>query len=128
MKLSFGFVTALFLASGALAAPAAMEDPTSMGIMSSTMTRIRQGKESLRQRQRNAGQFAPNSYANIMAVTTCSGGKAAGYSCSNVNMHGFLSHQAMGSTTREGNDVWGWTAPNGRELVAVGETDGWLAS
>ncbi|KAF8470816.1 hypothetical protein BDZ91DRAFT_654077 [Kalaharituber pfeilii] len=89
------------------------------------MSRIRNQKESFRQKQRNEGMFAPDSYANVMAVTPCSDGKSGGtYSCSNVDMYGFLSHQAMGSTTREGNDVWGWTSPDGRELAAVGQTDG----
>ncbi|KAK3066138.1 hypothetical protein LTS18_001976 [Coniosporium uncinatum] len=54
----------------------------------------------------------------------CRNGQANGYACENVDMLDFMSHEEMRSDTREGNDVWGWTAPNGREFAAVGQTDG----
>lgn len=37
----------------------------------------------------------------------CVNGKAGEYSCDKVNMLSFLSHAEMGSTTKEGNDIWG---------------------
>jgi hypothetical protein len=90
-----------------------------------SMAEVRQRKEKLRDSSRKIGAFATNAYSSVAAVNTCTNGKAAStYSCSNVDMHGFLSHQAMGSSTREGNDIWGWTSPTGREFGVVGQTDG----
>ncbi|KAL8935010.1 MAG: hypothetical protein Q9216_005630, partial [Gyalolechia sp. 2 TL-2023] len=84
-----------------------------------------------------------NSRAAAQAVrpTPCVNGKSGEYSCDKVDMLSFLSHRQMGSTTKEGNDIWGkhdrsqagtkcvdaitgWTSPDGREFGAVGQTDG----
>ena len=78
--------------------------------------------------------------ARVMGTMPCTNGKAGEYACENVDMLSFLSHQEMGSTTKEGNDIWGkrswpcvlslltgpegWTSPDGREFGAVGQTDG----
>ena len=45
--------------------------------------------------------------ARVMAPMPCTNGKAGEYACDNVDMLSFLSHQEMGSTTKEGNDIWG---------------------
>jgi hypothetical protein len=63
-------------------------------------------KESHRAARIAAGLFDPDQYQPLSA-TKCVGGKAGEFSCSNVDLLSFLSHQDMGSTTREGNDVWG---------------------
>lgn len=39
--------------------------------------------------------------------SSCVSGLAAGYTCSNVDLVGFLRHQDTGSTARAGNDIWG---------------------
>ncbi|KAL2266740.1 hypothetical protein VTJ83DRAFT_6092 [Remersonia thermophila] len=46
------------------------------------------------------------------------------YKCRNVDLHGFISHADLGSSVKLGNDVWGWTAPGGREFGIVGQRDG----
>jgi hypothetical protein len=61
------------------------------------------------------GLFKPNSYIDL-GKTPCVDGKAGEYSCESTNLLGFLSHQAMGNTTREGNDVWDmFTSSHGRD-------------
>ena len=88
---------AFFTAVAALAAGAA----------AGSMAELRKLKLLAWAEQREAGAFDADQYASSAAVTSCVSGKAGEYGCSNVNMHGFLSHQAMGSSTREGNDIWG---------------------
>lgn len=60
---------------------------------------------------RAAGAFNKydNTNARMQAVgpTPCVNGKAGEYSCDKVNLLSFLSHAEMGSSTKEGNDVWG---------------------
>ena len=63
-------------------------------------------------------------YHKILKTTPCINGKAGEYQCRNVNMHGFLSHEDLGSQVKMGNDIWGWTSPSGREFGVVGQRDG----
>ncbi|KAK3293041.1 uncharacterized protein B0H64DRAFT_204892 [Chaetomium fimeti] len=67
-------------------------------------------------------------YRKVTSKQRCVNGVAgkgnAAYRCNNVDLHGFLSHEDLASTTKAGNDVWGWTAPGGREFGIVGQTDG----
>ena len=77
-----------------------------------TMDRLMSMKLTQREAHRAAGAFAPARYsstskATSKAVTKCKNGKAGEYACENVDMHSFLSHEEMGSKTREGNDIWG---------------------
>lgn len=58
-------------------------------------------------KMRAEGMFDPNRVASMAQKVTCSGGKAGDYSCDHVDLLSFLSHEDMGSITREGNDVWG---------------------
>ncbi|KAF2835453.1 hypothetical protein M501DRAFT_942061, partial [Patellaria atrata CBS 101060] len=83
---------------------------------------LMQMKTALRQSERAAGVFARGKYRSKNKVP-CRNGKAGEYSCGNVDLYSFLTHEQMGSTTREGNDIWGW-AYRGREFGAVGQTDG----
>ncbi|KAK4159871.1 hypothetical protein QBC43DRAFT_326476 [Cladorrhinum sp. PSN259] len=73
--------------------------------------------------QNEAGVYDINRYA-AQAATSCVNGKAGEYQCKNVDLISFLRHQDMGSSTRKGNDIWGWTSSTGREFGAVGQTDG----
>ncbi|KAI4289313.1 MAG: hypothetical protein L6R35_001413 [Caloplaca aegaea] len=66
----------------------------------------------------------PNARVQAVGPTACVNGKAGEYSCDKVNLLSFLSHAEMGSSTKEGNDIWGWTSADGREFGAVGQTDG----
>lgn len=60
---------------------------------------------------RAAGVFDRYDNARMQAQpvgpTSCVNGKAGEYSCDKVDLLSFLSHQEMGSTTKEGNDIWG---------------------
>ncbi|KAJ9668311.1 hypothetical protein H2201_001359 [Coniosporium apollinis] len=89
----------------------------------SEMERLMEMKTAERQAMRSRGDFAKGKHAR-REKEKCRNGKAGEYACDNVDMLDFISHEEMGSTTREGNDVWGWTSPDGREFGAVGQTDG----
>ncbi|KFA67602.1 hypothetical protein S40285_09567 [Stachybotrys chlorohalonatus IBT 40285] len=71
-----------------------------------------------------AGAFDLDRYEVLQAATACTNGRAGEYQCSNIDMMAFLRHQDMGSSTRTGNDIWGWTSSTGREFGIVGQTDG----
>ncbi|KAK0650028.1 hypothetical protein B0T16DRAFT_509074 [Cercophora newfieldiana] len=71
-----------------------------------------------------SGAYDLNRYQALEATTPCVNGKAGEYQCNKVDLVAFLRHQDMGSSTRKGNDVWGWTSSTGREFGAVGQTDG----
>ncbi|KIL87275.1 hypothetical protein FAVG1_09833 [Fusarium avenaceum] len=89
------------------------------------MKELRQRKMALRESEAAAGVFDKDRYKKLSSATSCTDGKAGGYSCNNVDLLGFLRHQDMGSRTREGNDIWGWThAASGREFALQGQTDG----
>ncbi|CBF78913.1 hypothetical protein AN7181.2 [Aspergillus nidulans FGSC A4] len=88
-----------------------------------TMEYLMSLKQQSRERARSQGLFDINRYPDEGAKK-CKNGKAGEYSCENVDLLSFLSHQALGSVTREGNDVWGWTSAEGREFGIVGQTDG----
>lgn len=57
------------------------------------------------------------------ALTACSGGSAAGYDCSNVDLLSVLPLSAFGSSAT--NDIWGWTDPiTSHEYALIGLNDG----
>ena len=93
MKLS-----ALFLASLAATLHAQVE-----------MDRLMDMKIKHWDSMRAAGVFDKYDNARVAAVgpTPCVNGKSGEYSCEKVDFLSFLSHAQMGSTTKEGNDVWG---------------------
>jgi hypothetical protein len=70
------------------------------------MSHLMSLKMQSRERARASGLFQVNRYMD-RGATKCKNGKAGEYSCDNVDLNAFLSHQAMGSVTREGNDIWG---------------------
>ncbi|KAH7408776.1 hypothetical protein DE146DRAFT_388339 [Phaeosphaeria sp. MPI-PUGE-AT-0046c] len=88
-----------------------------------SMEVLKEKKLAHQSAKEQAGQFAMNAYS-AMDATACVNGTAGEYKCNNVDMMGFLRHQDMGSRTRVGNDIWGWTSSTGREFGAVGQTDG----
>ena len=73
----------------------------------SRMASLKAMKEATRQRMKAEGAFDANKYKSFQGVTPCVDGKAGEYSCNSVDLYGFLTHGDMGSTTREGNDLWG---------------------
>ena len=57
------------------------------------------------------------------AVTTCSGGMAGTYPCSNIDLMSFLALDDIGGGS--GNDIWGWTdSSTGEEYAIMGRTNG----
>ncbi|PSN63745.1 hypothetical protein BS50DRAFT_602463 [Corynespora cassiicola Philippines] len=88
-----------------------------------SMEVMRQKKIDHQAEKEAQGVFAVDAYA-LQGATPCTNGTAGEYKCNNVDLLGFLRHQDMGSRTRVGNDVWGWTSADGREFGAVGQTDG----
>ncbi|KAF8637031.1 hypothetical protein AX16_010886 [Volvariella volvacea WC 439] len=81
-------------------------------------------KESTFQRQLDAGAYDSSQYASIQAFTPCVNGKAAGYSCSNIDLYSYTPHSALGSSVGQGSSSWGWTSPDGREIIIVAQADG----
>ena len=71
-------------------------------------------------------------YAKIDKVVPCVNGLATAvegdplqtFRCKNLDLYDFKSHAELGSETGEGSSSWGWTSPDGRELLAIGQKDG----
>lgn len=71
------------------------------------MEDLRAMKLKFAKEQEEAGFFDAGRYPSTMAAKKCEGGKAGDFKCQGVDLMGFLSHEAMKSKTRAGNDVWG---------------------
>ncbi len=72
---------------------------------------------------RARAEAAPRGQDRARSATTCTGGFAGPYPCSNVDLLAFLPVASMGGV--EGNDLWGWTDPvSGREWALMGLTNG----
>ncbi len=57
------------------------------------------------------------------SITSCAGGFAGAYPCSNVDLMAFLPLNQIGGGS--GNDIWGWTDPQtGKEYAIMGRTNG----
>lgn len=39
-------------------------------------------------------------------------------------MYHFLPHAELGSAVGQGSSSWGWTSPDGREILAIGQKEG----
>lgn len=60
---------------------------------------------------------------SAQSLTSCVGGVAGGYPCSNVDLLAVLPLSQIGGGN--GNDIWGWTDPTtGREYALMGLTNG----
>ncbi|NUT35957.1 MAG: choice-of-anchor B family protein [Hamadaea sp.] len=73
----------------------------------------------------NADYQAPVRMAPItgLAATACSGGTAAGYPCSNVDLLSVLPLASIGGGN--GNSMWGWVdSTTGKEYIIFGRTTG----
>ena len=64
-----------------------------------------------------------NEHLAAQSITSCVGGFAGSYPCSNVDLMAFLPLAQIGGGN--GNDIWGWTDPlNGLEYAIMGLTNG----
>lgn len=113
--MKFSLFTAAALASTATASSSMQA--------SSRMEAMMSHKTAVRAQQRAKGMFDLDRYASSSA-TKCVNGKAGEYQCNNVDLLDHLTYQQQGSKQREGNDIWGWTSPDGREFAIVGHSDG----
>lgn len=60
---------------------------------------------------------------SAQAAATCTGGMAAGYPCSNIDLLSVLPLSAIGGGN--GNSMWGWTdSTTGKEYIIFGRTTG----
>ncbi|MCK5923037.1 MAG: choice-of-anchor B family protein, partial [Methylococcales bacterium] len=68
----------------------------------------------------------PVSQSLPLAATPCTAGTAGGYPCSNVDLLSFFPTTSMGgSSSTDGNDIWGWTDPlDNKEYALMGRTNG----
>ncbi|KAF7187892.1 hypothetical protein HII31_10792 [Pseudocercospora fuligena] len=46
------------------------------------------------------------------------------YKCNNIDMYDYKTHEELGSNDGEGSGSWGWVSDDGREFIAIGQTDG----
>ncbi|KAF2277360.1 uncharacterized protein EI97DRAFT_288958 [Westerdykella ornata] len=78
-------------------------------------------------RQRAAGKYESSQYAELDFIP-CTNGTAVSdkdtFRCNNIDLYHFLPHSALGSTRGFGSSSWGWTSDDGREFVAIGQSDG----
>ncbi|KAI0128575.1 hypothetical protein BJ170DRAFT_721266 [Xylariales sp. AK1849] len=85
--------------------------------------------------QRELGVFDSTqykSYASSAPPVACVDGVAAvipgdannTFNCNNIDFYDFKSHADLGSDGGEGSSSWGWTSEDGREFVAVAQSDG----
>jgi choice-of-anchor B domain-containing protein len=46
------------------------------------------------------------------------------FRCQDLDLFDFKTHAQLGSSFGKGAGVWGWTSPEGRELIAIAQEDG----
>lgn len=99
------FPTLLATAGLTSLASAVGDDAVGADVASAKMSVLMGLKTAHRENQRGLGVFDAGAYAS-KGPTPCVAGKAGEFACDNVDLKTFLTHADMGSTTREGNDVW----------------------
>ncbi|KAF1993512.1 hypothetical protein P154DRAFT_449993 [Amniculicola lignicola CBS 123094] len=74
------------------------------------------------------GVYESSQYAEIAAIAECNNGTAVSgadtFRCKNIDLYHFLPHASLGSTRGFGSSSWGWTSKDGREFIAIGQSDG----
>lgn len=70
-----------------------------------------------------AAEHHHNENLSAQGITTCSGGMAGSYPCSNIDLLAFLPLSQIGGGN--GNDIWGWTdSVTAKEYAIMGLTNG----
>jgi hypothetical protein len=72
-------------------------------------------------KHRASGAYNSTQYQKITQYTPCQNGKAGEFRCKNIDLSYFVSHAELGSTTGEGSSTWGWTSPDGREIIIIAQ-------
>lgn len=71
------------------------------------------------------GQGVEVEFKNNGAITQCQNGFAGDYPCKNVDLMSFVKSENLGGGSSSLNDIWGWTAPDtGQEIAIVGKANG----
>ncbi|KAK4151660.1 hypothetical protein C8A00DRAFT_35702 [Chaetomidium leptoderma] len=52
------------------------------------------------------------------------GDPASTFRCKNIDLFDFKTHAQLGNSSGRGAGSWGWTSPDGREFIAIGQQDG----
>jgi len=85
--------------------------------------------------QERQGVFESSQYRALQAdqdFVACTNGVAAyvpgnpkfTFKCDNLDLYDFKPHADLGKSSGRGAGSWGWTSPEGREFVALGQEDG----
>jgi len=81
-------------------------------------------------KQIESGQMDSSQYKShpAKAPVVCTDGKAVvgddTFNCDRIDFYDFVSHADLGSSAGQGSSSWGWTSPDGRELVVIAQADG----
>lgn len=89
-------------------------------------------KEETFARQEQSGAYNSAQHAAIEGPLKCTNGvveakpgdKNYTFKCNNVDLYHFVPHAELGSAVGQGSSSWGWTSPDGRELLAIGQKEG----
>ncbi|MBB5869095.1 choice-of-anchor B domain-containing protein [Allocatelliglobosispora scoriae] len=82
-----------------------------------------EGREELRRVNADYQPAVRSAPITGLAATSCVGGTAAGYPCSNVDLLSVLPLASIGGGN--GNSMWGWTdSATGKEYIIFGRTTG----
>jgi choice-of-anchor B domain-containing protein len=96
------------------------------------MGKIMMQKEADWAEQRALGRYQAELYPDIDNYVPCQNGLAVAipgnanytFRCNNIDLYSFKSHKSLGSKMGQGSSSWGWTSPEGREFIAIGQADG----
>ncbi|MDC1198791.1 choice-of-anchor B family protein [bacterium] len=123
-RLRRGWIVAAF-ATLALAQPALAHDelPAHHKVLPSTATAV---MKAFWLDQHLKEDLDPIIGPEAAASNVCDTGFAGAYPCNGVDLLSFLPLDAIGGTASNsaGNDIWGWTAPDGSEYAIMGRVFG----
>ncbi|KAK5655174.1 hypothetical protein OQA88_6073 [Cercophora sp. LCS_1] len=84
--------------------------------------------------QARIGAYASEQYKSFGAAdfVPCTNGVASyvpgdpkyTFKCNNLDLYDFKTHAELGNSSGRGAGSWGWTSPEGREFIAIGQEDG----
>ncbi|KAI1637146.1 hypothetical protein F4809DRAFT_343319 [Biscogniauxia mediterranea] len=137
MKSALNAVAIAAFSSLALAKEIAPDEELSASLFQSGVrhNQIMSHKTSFWASRREQGLFDSTQYKSMAAevdYVPCVDGLAelvAGdplytFNCSGLDLYDFKSHADLGSNDGEGAGSWGWTSSDGREFVAIAQSDG----
>ncbi|KAI5867927.1 hypothetical protein GGS23DRAFT_591737 [Durotheca rogersii] len=137
MKYALNAIAVAALSSCVLAKELPPDDERGAEIFASGLRHnsIMETKETYWAGRREQGLFDSSQYKSMntsVDVVACVDGVAAlvvgdplyTFRCKGLDLYDFQSHADLGSNGGEGAGSWGWTSPDGREFVAIAQSDG----